>query len=123
MGKYLFQLSMVALIAFCLGLLILNLLPIQWTIGIKTISFIAIFYFLLNLSLHLLLVKIPGSDHSGFVRSFLLFTALKLMALLGVIVSVFFLFPDKGMHFALFFAGNYLVFTGFEVTTLYRKQG
>lgn len=106
------------------GLLALGLLawnqwgPIQY---IHPLSWVLLIFFILVTALiHYRLMRSAENDPKVFVRTFMGLTSLKLFVFFLIIVLYGFAFRQKAVAFTLHFLVFYLLFTSFEVASLYK---
>jgi hypothetical protein len=80
--------------------------------------YIVIYFFLLTFVIHHFLIKANTQSPQNFVRSYMLFTALKLFLNLMVIVIYLLIDRKQAMVFILSFLIFYFVFLIFEIIAL-----
>lgn len=82
---------------------------------------IVIYFFFLTAVIHQFLIKANTQSPQNFVRSYLTFTALKLLLNLMVIIIYILINRNGAMAFILSFLILYFIFLVFEVITLQKE--
>lgn len=83
--------------------------------------YILAFFALSTAIVHFLLLRSADQNPKAFVNLFMGLTAMKLFAYLSFLIIVFLADRDHARAVALYFLVMYLLFTVFEVSSLYRK--
>jgi hypothetical protein len=85
---------------------------------ITIFPFLIIFFFLINLVFHLLLIKASKERMAKFSSQFMLSMSLKLFLYIIFITIYLYLYSDNAVLFIANFSILYLVFTVFEISSL-----
>ena len=87
-----------------------------------TVSWYILTFFALSTGLvHFLLIRSADRNPKAFVNQFMGLTAMKLFAYLTFLIIIFLADRDHARAVALYFLAMYLLFTVFEVSSLYCK--
>lgn len=89
--------------------------------SVKHAPYIVVYFFLLTFTLHHFLIKANRKSSQHFVKSYMGFTALKLMLNLIVVVLYIFIDRNNALNFTLFFLVIYFTFLIFEIITLQKE--
>jgi hypothetical protein len=83
--------------------------------------FILLFFAGTTTLVHFLLIRSAEKNPKAFVNQFMGLTAMKLFVYLSFLILVFLVDRDHARSVALYFLVMYLLFTVFEVSSLYNK--
>lgn len=90
-------------------------------LNFELISFLCIYFFIITALTHYLITRTETkTTDSKFVFRFMLVTVLKLFLSIVILIGYALLNPESAVSFIILFAGNYLLFTTFEVISLMR---
>lgn len=119
--RFLLRLAIFTLFLAIAGALLYRVLPE----GTMTVLFypLLLLFFLVNLGVHYILLRVTKLSPRKFVSYFMLTTFGKLMLYIILVFAYLLTRPADVMQFVISFLAMYILFTAFEVVSLLRQSG
>ena len=114
--KFLIRLTIFSLILVAITWAVFQFGLPQYYIQIVPLVFL--FYFIVTIGFHYMLMRIAELRPARFVNNFMLFTTLKLFIYTAFIVIYLVIDKTKAVPFTIFFLSLYMLYTIFEVSSI-----